>query len=581
MNDATPDDDSAWARLKRRKLVQWALAYLAGAWVLLQVAGLIGQQFDWPPALLRGLTVAAGVGFFVTLVLAWYHGERGVQRVSATELMILALVLAIGGGLLWRFAEKGPVENGPGSFSGPTVDASGRGSAPDLDPFSIAVLPFVDMSQAQDQEYFSDGLSEELLNLLAQLPQLRVIARTSSFSFKGKGADVATIAKALGVAHVLEGSVRKSGNTLRVTAQLIRADDSSHLWSQSYDRELTDVFQVQDEIAGEVVAALKVRLLPEQALTNTHRGANVEAYNQYLLGNSFFERATYENWQRAIPAYRQAIALDPGYAAAYAALARVEAAAADYMGDASGMERALAAADKSIALAPDMVDGYLSRGTTRLAHTRDWRGAQDDYEKALALAPGHSGLHVAYGRLMIALGRMPDAIATTRKATALDPLSSNAWVQLGRLLNASADYPAARQALDRALAIAPESVRAHFHRGMNSQFTGKLEEALADYRQAGAYENPGVAMVEHTLGRPTESQRALDKAIAGFAQGGAYQIADVYAWRGEKDKAFEWLDRAVAQRDGGLSYIQIDPLVASLRDDARYKVLLEKMGLPH
>src|SRR5213075_2484449 len=238
-------------RLKQRKLVQWAIAYVAAAFALLQGIDIVAQQFGWPERVRRGITLGLIVGFFVTLLLAWYHGERGAQRVSGTELLLLALLLGIGGGLLWKFA---------GTGSAPASPAN-----PD-DQRSIAVLPFVDMSQAKDQEYFSDGLSEELLNLLAQLPQLRVIARTSSFSFKGKEADVATIARALGVANVLEGSVRKSGTTLRITAQLIRASDSSHLWSQTYNRELTDVFKVQEEIAGEVVAALKVRLLPAQAM---------------------------------------------------------------------------------------------------------------------------------------------------------------------------------------------------------------------------------------------------------------------------------------------------------------------------
>jgi TolB-like protein len=184
-------------------------------------------------------------------------------------------------------------------------------------PNSIAVLPFVDMSPDKDQEHFSDGLSEELLNLLAQLPQLHVIARTSSFSFKGKDADVATIARCLRVAHVLEGSVRKSGNRLRVTAQLIRSGDSAHLWSQSYERELTDVFEMQDEIAGAVVSALKVKLLPEQHFVNAHRTASPEAYELYLVGQDVYPPGRYDNFQRAVQSYQRAIALDPAYAAAW------------------------------------------------------------------------------------------------------------------------------------------------------------------------------------------------------------------------------------------------------------------------
>ena len=181
---------------------------------------------------------------------------------------------------------------------------------------------------------------------------------------------------------------------------------------------------------------------------------------------------------------------------------------------------------------------------------------------------------------MSALGRAPEAIAATRKSIDLDPLSAGSWTQMGRLLNATGDYPAARLALDRALSITPDSERAHFHRGLNSQLAGRAEEALSDYRKSGKYETAGVAMAEHTLGHARESQLALDQAIAGFAQGAAYQIAEVYAWRGERDKAFEWLERAVVQNDGGLSAFLMDPLLASLRDDVRYNVLLEKMGQP-
>jgi serine/threonine-protein kinase len=337
---------------------------------------------------------------------------------------------------------------------------------------------------------------------------------------------------------------------------------------------------VQEEIAGEVVAALKVRLLPEQAMANAHRSGNVEAYTKYLLGNDLFARSTYGDWQRAIPAYREAIALDPLYAAAYAALAQSERLVADSTGDAAGMDQASAHADKAIALAPDLADGYLARGVLRFTFKRDWAGAQSDCEKALALSPGESRVHRVYGALMSALGRAPEAIAATRRSVDLDPLSAGSWTQMGRLLNATGDYPAARQALDRALSITPDSERAHLHRGINSQLAGRAEEALSDYRKTGKYETAGVAMAEHTLGHARESQAALDKAIAGFAQGAAYQIAEVYAWRGERDKAFEWLERALVQNDGGLTSFRMDPLLASLRGDARYQALLEKMGQP-
>ena len=568
------------AELQRRKVFKVAAAYLVVGWLVIEVAATVLPQFqvpDWAPRL---VTLLVALGLPIALVMAWVFDvtSEGIKvdasRVGSKRIFVTAAVLAALA-LGWYFHRHAELE---------TVAMVARPSAPvaaTTDTHSIAVLPFVDMSQAKDQEYFSDGLSEELLNLLAQLPQLRVIARTSSFSFKGKEVDVATIAKTLNVANVLEGSVRKSGNTLRITAQLIRASDSSHLWSQTYDRELTDVFKVQDEIAGAVVAALKVQLLPDQAMTNAHRSSNTEAYRQYLLGREFFQRGNPENWQRASDAFRKAIALDGNYAAAYAGLANVEGNLADRAGNAAFAEQALADASKAIELAPNLADGYVSRGTNRLSFNKDWAGAQADFEKALVLNSGDSTVQVGYGRLMIAFGRVPDAITASKKASELDPLSFLSWTMLGRLLNFTGQYADARVALDRALEISPKADYSSFHRGMTELLDGKAQAALAIFQKiGGAYGNVGVAMAEHTLGHAKESQQALDQGIAGFSQGVGYQIAEVYAWRGEKDKAFEWLDRAYAQHDSGLTFIKTDPLVASLVGDPRYAALMKKMGLP-
>jgi len=249
---------------------------------------------------------------------------------------------------------------------------------------AIAVLPFVNMSADKEQDYFSDGLSEELLNQLAQIPQLRVIARTSSFSFKGKEVDVATIAKALNVGNVLEGSVRKSANTLRITAQLVRTSDSSHLWSQTYDREMTDVFKVQDEIAGEVVAALKVKLLPTQQPTSLQRTSNSEAYEQFLIGTEARKHYNSESLQRSVAAFQRAVALDPNYANAYAALAEAQVFGADFTGSptqrAVAVKQAFVTVEKAVALAPDLAVGYGVRGTLRSRIAWDLKGARDEHQ---------------------------------------------------------------------------------------------------------------------------------------------------------------------------------------------------------
>ena len=446
---------------------------------------------------------------------------------------------------------------------------------------SIAVLPFVDMSEKHDQEYFSDGLSEELIDLLTKVPDLRVPARTSSFFFKGKTEDIEGIAQKLRVAHVLEGSVRKAANTIRVTAQLIQADNGYHLWSETYDRELKDVFKVQDEIAAAVVSALKLKLASGPQVGNSRRTSIPDAYNQYLLGRQFYERKNEEGYRRAVKAYRKAIELDPRYAAAYAELALSEGFA-EQTDDPAVSQRALALADKAVELAPDEADGYAVRGYLRLTEQRDWTGAQADLEKALALDSRNSKVLEAYAELLDALGRLPQAIAVAKTATELDPLSNTAWTLLGLYLVNDRQFAAAHETLRRALEIQPESPEPLSWLGELQLLEGNAAEALTTFRRVDfeGFRLWGVAMAEHTLGHAQESQRALDELIAKHAQGWAYTIATVYAWRAEKDKAFEWLERTYQQRESDLKYIKDDLLLAPLRGDPRYKALLRKMNLP-
>jgi serine/threonine protein kinase/TolB-like protein/tetratricopeptide (TPR) repeat protein len=446
---------------------------------------------------------------------------------------------------------------------------------------SVAVLPFADMSEKRDQEYFSDGLSEELIELLSKIPDLRVPARTSSFYFKGRAEKLETIAAELRVANVLEGSVRKAGNKLRITALLIRADTSEHLWSETYDRDLHDVFKVQDEIAGAVVSALQVKLAPGQQAANLHRTSNPEAHNQYLLGRQFFERGTLDGFRRAAEAYRKAVELDPGYAGAYAGLAIAQSYVADPSGDAAGQQQALAAADKAVELAPDEADAYAVRGYMRLRRTWDWSGAQADFEKALTYHSTNSALQWLYVLLLDDFDRLPEATAAAKKATELDPLSAVAWLVLSWNLTANRQFAAAHEALRRALEIQPENPILLATLGTLQLHEGNATKALATYRQVSDEEVRlyGVARAEHTLGHAKESQQALDQFIANGGQAKAYDIAEIYAWRGEKDKAFEWLDRAYQQRSSDLYGFRNSPEFASLRGDARFAAMLRKMNL--
>ena len=446
---------------------------------------------------------------------------------------------------------------------------------------SVAVLPFVDMSENKDQGYFSDGLAEELLDLLAKTPGLLVIARTSSFSFKGTSDDIPTIAKKLNVANILEGSVRKAGNRLRITTRLIRANTAQQLWYESYDRELKDVFDVQDEIAGAVAAHLKLTLAPlSQDLAR--RTSNTEAYNQFLLGQQAFNRGNLDGYRLAIEAYRRAIALDPHYVAPYEGLSAAEFFVADQTGDSAGYRRAEETADMAVELGPEDASSYAARGFIRYALRWDWAGAQADFEKAIALDPGDARCQQRYGELLATEGRLTEAIATTRKAIELDPLSHSAWQTLTTYLISSRDFAAAREASRRALEISPQADFSLNDSGTLLLLEGRAKEALETFRKIDneGFRLSSVAMAEHTLGHARESQQALEQLIAQHATEAAFQIAETYAWRGEKDKAFDWLERSYRQRDGGLSDIKTDPLLASLRSDPRYKAFLQKMQLP-
>ena len=486
------------------------------------------------------------------------------------------IVLAIGYAAIDRLI----LSNHPATSSAP-VSQSGASSPATIPEQSIAVLPFTDVSPQKDQAYFSDGLSEELINQLSRIPTLRVPARRSSFFFKGKSDDIATIAQRLRVAHVLEGSVRKSGTHLRVSAELIRADNGYHIWSETYDTEFKDVFKMQDEIASAVVTALKIRLAPLQR-TASQNTSNTEAYNDYLLARQLYARGAGDDYAHAIEFLRKAIALDPNYAAAYADLALSEFSLADRTGDPAGTQRALEAADKAVALAPNAAAGYSARGFIRSNSAWDWQGAQSDFRRALELEPSDAEVQDNYAQLLQSLGRLPEAIAAAKKATELDPLSGPAWENLARFQTDHRDYAAARAANAHALEFSPEGTYALNNLGTLQLLEGSPADALRTFRQIGfeGFRLQGVAMAEHSLGNAKESQQALDDLIAKYAKDGPYEIADIHAWRGDKDQAFQWLERAYKQRDGGLSNLKSDPLLASLRSDARYEDLLKKLNLP-
>ena len=566
------------------------------SFAVLQVVEPIEHALGLSDAALKLVVVLLGVGFPVSMVLAWAFdiNAAGIERTppaASAGLRGPRLALVLGGigllvaapGVIWVFL-RGPhpaVESRQARLD--TVPPASEIRAP-----SIAVLPLVNMSSDKEQEYFSDGLSEELLNLLAQVPQLRVIARTSSFSFKGKEVDVATIARALDVANVLEGSVRRSGNKLRVTAQLIRTADSSHLWSQTYDRELTDVFKVQDEIAGAVVSALKVQLLPSQRVASAHRSSNTEAYEQFLLGREIMRRGSFADIDRAVTVLQRAVALDPSFAAAYSALGAAQVGLGEF--EPSQPQRiathklALANIEKAIAIDPGLVDAYVTRGWYRCNIALDFRGGEEDLARAGPLDPyqetgiaGFGGGHPCFRP-----SGLQEALARDRKLVAADPLSMPAWQFYGsHLLLVPGGRQQARAALQRAIDLSPDAGWPRVIMGFLDLQESKAESALAHFRRAGpGLGEAGVAMAEHALGHEQEAQAALEVLKTRYAAGMAIQVAWVYAWRGEKDLAFQWLERAAGQHDAGIVRLRYDPPLASLRPDPRFAALVQKLGLP-
>lgn len=464
-----------------------------------------------------------------------------------------------------------------------TVAASAVASAPSAIPEqSVAVLPFVNMSSDKEQEYFSDGLTEEMIDLLGRLPDLRVPARTSSFYFKGKNEPIANIAQQLKVAHVLEGSVRKSGKRLRITTQLIRADSGYQLWSETYDREDKDIFAVQDDIARAVVKALQVKLAPGTLVSSSRGTTSSEAYNQYLLAQQSYRHGNYEGYLHAIAAYERAIALEPRYAQAYAGLAISRAFAGDQVGDSVQIERARRDADKAVTLAPDESSAYAARGYIRASWFWDWSGALSDTTKALDLDPHSCDAQRRYASVLDVLGRVPEAIAAERQAVELDPLSPQAWASLGYYYAEMRNYEAADKALERALQIEPKSNSVLTSLGMLRLLQDKAQQSLEVSKaiDEDSFRLMGIAVAEHSLGHAAKSEQALQELVTTAARYGAYQIASIHAWRGENDLAFHWLERAYQQKDGGLSNVRGDPYLNSLHADPRFNALLRKMKLP-
>jgi eukaryotic-like serine/threonine-protein kinase len=444
---------------------------------------------------------------------------------------------------------------------------------------SVAVLPFVDLSPEKNQEYFSDGLAEELLNSLVRLQGLHVAARTSSFQFKGKSEDVHEIGKKLNVDTILEGSVRKQGQRMRISAQLINVSDGFHLWSDTYDRDVTDIFAVQEDIARSVAGSLKLTLFGNNIPAPRH--TRVEAYNAYLQGRYLHARPTKENLEKALVSYEQAVRLDSGYAPAWAALSRARSIHAAAYGRLQEISSARDAANRALILDPGLAEAHAAIGEIKLDYDWDWAGANVAYQRALALENGNAEIVERAASLAATLNRFEDALTLSRQAVELNPLLPSAHYILAFNAWWAGQLDEADTAARKGLELDPQFPWLHMLLSRVCLAKSRPQEALSEAEREGApvFHWQQFALAYYALGRKSESDRALAELVSKYKTTAAFQIAEVYANRGDVDAAFTWLERAYAQRDGGLTFVKGDPLLASLERDERYVAFLKKMGL--
>jgi adenylate cyclase len=579
-----------WRRLQQRKLAQWAVAYAAAAFALVQGVDIFAQRFGWPDAIERGLLIACVVGFFTVLVVAWYHGERGAQRVSNMEISILTVLLLIGGGALWWYA-PGPRSPAPMATGSPAATP-----ANDADRRSIAVLPFVNMSGDKDNEYFSDGISEEILNVLAKTPDLHVAARTSSFAFKDKAMEVPAIARELNVRMVLEGSVRKQGDRVRITAQLIDAKTGFHVFSQTYDRELKDIFAIQDEIAKAIGSELEVKLAGAPVPGKNSVGTtNLKAYDLYLRGIALWQTRSEENLWQAVDVFKQAVAADPAFAQAYGGLALVYAVIPDYSARISypeAGEKLTDAAEMALALDPTLPEPYAALSTPA-GWERRRSATAALLRRAIALRPSFATAYQWLGTELMAAGDPAAGLAALDHAAELDPRSLVVMENRAFVLMALGRISDARASCDRVLAFAPDYASCLNRSGLAEILRGDPEAArpflvrLAELRDPAALPLVNAA-VDALQGRG--DRQALAKKLAGFEMrssvdpdsGNVFTPADtttLLVLFGAPDLAMAYLEKSFeVPGNDPTDWTMMLPVLDPIRCTPRFKALLERLN---
>jgi TolB-like protein/Tfp pilus assembly protein PilF len=574
-----------FSELRRRNVYKVAVAYAVVGWLLIQVATQVFPFLEISNWAIRIVIFVTALGFPVAVIIAWAFEltPEGIKRTEVADaaqqrsrggvwiaVVVVAATLSLGLFFLGRYTARTA-----------TARQSETGTASNLQK-SIAVLPLVNESGDPKDEYFSDGLSEELIAALAQISGLKVIGRSSSFRFKDRKEEPKTIGEKLGVSTLLEGTVRKQGDRVRIVAELVNAADGVQLWTGTFNRELKDIFSVQEEIARAVAESLKVTLLGSDSAQKS-APKNVEAHNAYLQGHFHFQRRNLEDYRKAVGYFDQAIRLDPNYALAYAERSE----ALTFIGDLTGQHEpawsnARSDAEKAVAIAPDLAEAHAALGFVRFIV--DWKFTEglNELKRAKELSPSNPTANDVLARLIVYLGRIDEGERQGRQAVELDPLSVFTQNNLARVLFYAGKLDEADAIARKSAELQPAAAATHRWQALIAAQRGDGETALreAQLEPDEGYRRFELAVAQYVRGDRKAADAALADLIANGRDQLAYQIAEVYAVRGEKDKAFEWLQISFDNHDTGTLTLLVDPLLRGLRDDPRYHKLLEKLGLP-
>jgi TolB-like protein/Flp pilus assembly protein TadD len=569
-----------FGELKRRNVIRATILYLGAVWALAQGISQLGPSVGAPEWATRWFLFAAAIGFPFWIAFAWFYEftPEGLKRESEIDpaesithhtgrKLDFAIIGVLAVAVVLLLTDRFVLRHGVNETATVPIAAE-----------SIAVLPFINMSDDKANEYFSDGISEELLNLLSKIPQLKVAARTSSFSFKGKGVEIPEIARQLHVANALEGSVRRSGDQLRITAQLIRAAEGYHLWSETYDRKMDDIFKIQDEIAAEVVKELKVKLLGAAPKVRT---TDPKAYAFFLQGRELGRQNTAEAFVKSDALYRQVLEIDPRYAPAWNELARnfVNKASMGLLSNQEGLARAREAAEKALSIDPDYAPAHARLGY--IADTdNDPAAAARHYQRALTLDPTDLDVLRNAATFLHRLGRLDEALALDEAVVRHDPVNVTALYNLGVAQCCAGRYDVAIASFRTVLSLSPNYGGAHSQLGNALMLKGDATAALPEIEQekSEVWRMIGLPMAYCALGRKGEADAALNALIAKYEKDASVDIASVYAFCGDADKAFEWLDKAVTYQDPGLGEIVTENLFDKIHSDPRWLPFLRKIG---